>query len=91
MPRLKLRRRIGFSPDITYYNPQGVPMRCFKVVELTLEEVEVLCLKNVESLDQNECAKKMKTSQSTFQRILNSAQKKVSQALVYGMAIQINN
>jgi len=90
MPRPRLRRKVYFSPNVTYYKPQGVPMRFLKVVKLTLEEVEALRLKNVEGLDQNECAKQMKTSQSTFQRILNSAQKNVSKALVEGMAIQID-
>jgi len=91
MPRPRLSRRICFSPNITYYKPQGVPMRLLKIVELSLEEAEALRLKNIKDLNQTECAKQMKTSQSTFQRILNSAQKKVSKALIKGMAIQINN
>jgi len=91
MPRPKLNRKIRFSPNVTYYKPQGVPMRTLEVVELTLEEIEALRLKNVENLNQIECAKKMKTSSSTFQRILNLAQKKVSQALIAGKAISILN
>ena len=58
-------------------------------IELSKEEVEAMRLKNVKGLDQVEAAKKMKTSQSTFQRILISAYKKVSQALVEGKAIKI--
>jgi len=65
-------------------------MRDLDVVELTKEEVEALRLKNINNLDQKECAKKMKTSQSTFQRILSSAYKKISIALVEGKAIKIN-
>ena len=64
-------------------------MRNLKVVELTIEEAEALRLKNIKELDQDECAKQMKTSQSTFQRILSSAYKKVSQALIQGKAIKI--
>lgn len=41
-------------------------------------------------LDQGECAKRMKISQSTFQRILTSAHAKVSEALVKGKAICID-
>lgn len=89
MPRPRLNRRICFSPLVTYYKPQGVPMKTLKVIELTLEEMEALRLKNVKGLNQIECAKKMKTSTSTFQRILNSAQKKVSEALTAGKAISI--
>lgn len=66
-------------------------MRQLEIVELTAEEVEALRLKNVEDLGQTECAKKMKTSQSTFQRILTSAYKKISLALIKGRAIKIIN
>jgi len=64
-------------------------MRHLEVVELTAEEVEALRLKNIKDLDQIECAKLMKTSQSTFQRILSSAYKKISEALMEGKAIKI--
>jgi len=41
-------------------------MRFLDIVELTIEEVEALRLKNKEDLDQTEAAKMMKTSRSTF-------------------------
>lgn len=89
MPRPRLRRRVSFRPGVTFYKPQGVPMRTLEVVELTFEEMEALRLKNIQQLDQKECAKKMKTSQSTFQRILYSAYKKITKALTEGKAIKI--
>ena len=64
-------------------------MRFLDIVELTTEEVEALRLKNEKGLDQAECAKLMKTSRSTFQRILSSAYEKVTNALVEGRAIKI--
>jgi len=64
-------------------------MRMLDEVELTTEEVEALRLKNIEGLEQIECAKKMNTSQSTLQRILTSAYKKISQAIIEGKAIKI--
>ena len=64
-------------------------MRFLEVVELTREEVEALRLKNVKDLDQIDAAKQMKTSQSTFQRILSSAYKKISKAIIEGKAIKI--
>lgn len=64
-------------------------MRSLEVVDLTIEEVEALRLKNIKGLEQIECAKEMQTSQSTFQRILSSAYKKVSEALIKGKAIKI--
>jgi predicted DNA-binding protein (UPF0251 family) len=91
MPRPRLYRKINFNPDITYFKPQGVPMWSLDVVELTLEEVEAMRLKNITGLDQTECAKKMRTSQSTFQRIITSAYNKTSDALINGKAIKIIN
>lgn len=64
-------------------------MRFLEVVELTAEEVEALRLKNIKDLDQLDCAKQMKTSQSTFQRILSSGYKKITEALIKGKAIEI--
>ena len=64
-------------------------MRFLEVVELTREEVEALRLKNIKNLDQIDAAKQMKTSQSTFQRILTSAYKKMSKAIIEGRAIKI--
>ena len=84
-----LKRRITINPKITFFKPQGVPLRDLKITELSREEVEALRLKNTKNLDQNECAKAMKTSQSTFQRILSSAYEKISDAIVTGKAIRI--
>ncbi len=91
MPRPRARRKICFCPCVTYFKPQGIPLRELKVVALSMEEMEALRLKNIKSLSQTECAKRMRTSQSTFQRILVSAYGKISQALIEGKAIEIRN
>ena len=89
MVRPRLCRRIRFNPNVTYFKPQGVPMRFLEVIELTTEEAEALRLRNMKDLEQEEAAKKMNTSQSTFQRILSSAYKKITVALIEGKAIKI--
>ena len=89
MSRPKLCRRIRFNPSITYFKPQGVSMNHLEVIELTTEEAEALRLRNIKDLDQEEAAKKMNTSQSTFQRILSSAYKKITKAIIEGKAIKI--
>ena len=89
MPRPRLCRRVRIRPNSTYFKPQGIPMQYLESIDLTKEELEALRLKNIKGLDQVECAKLMNTSQSTFQRILSSANKKVSTALVKGKAIEI--
>jgi predicted DNA-binding protein (UPF0251 family) len=82
-------RRIRFSPDIRYFKPRGVPLSGLEEIELRADELEAMRLKYVEEFDQHEGAKEMHISQSTFQRILDSANKKVAGALVNGMAIKI--
>jgi len=64
-------------------------MRHLEIIELTAEEAEALRLRNIKDLEQEEAAKKMNTSQSTFQRILSSAYKKITEALIEGKAIKI--
>jgi predicted DNA-binding protein (UPF0251 family) len=64
-------------------------MRFLEIVELTTEEMEAYRLRHINDLEQEEAAKKMNTSQSTYQRILYSAYKKIADALVNGKAIKI--
>lgn len=89
MPRPKAKREINKFPTVTYYKPRGVPVRELEIVRLDLEEWEALRLKDVQGLSQIQAAKKMKTSQSTFQRILTSAEKKLATGIINGMAIEI--
>jgi predicted DNA-binding protein (UPF0251 family) len=91
MGRPCLKRRVKFNPKITYFKPRGVPVSSLDVVELKKEELEAIRLKNINNLDQKECAVLMETSPATFQRILVSANKKVAQALVGAKAIKITN
>lgn len=89
MPRPRTKRRIRLQPNVLFYKPQGIPLKHLKNVEISLEEWEALRLKNVKNLNQTEAALKMNTSQSTFQRILNTAQKKIASAIINGWAIKI--
>lgn len=89
MPRPRLCRKILFDPNITYFKPQGVPMRELEVVELTMEEMEAYRLRHINKMEQQNAAKEMNTSQSTYQRILYSAYEKIADALTNGKAIKI--
>jgi len=86
-----LRRRIRFNARADYFKPRGIPMVNLEIVELSAEEVEALRLKNIKNFDHAEAAREMKTSPTTFQRILTSAYKKVSDSIVNGKAIRIIN
>ena len=89
MPRPRLCRKIDFNPNITFFKPQGVSMRGLELVELTHEEMESYRLRHLNDLNQQAAAKKMNTSTSTYQRILNSVNKKIADALINGKAIKI--
>ena len=89
MVRPKLCRQLHFKPKSHYFKPQGVPMRQLGEVALTKEEMEAIKLKDFDGLEQTEAAERMKTSQSTYQRILASARVKIAEAIVKGKALRI--
>jgi len=64
-------------------------MRDLEETVLTVDEFEAIRLKDLEGLDQANAAEKMKISQPTFFRLLDSARKKIADALVNGKAIRI--
>jgi predicted DNA-binding protein (UPF0251 family) len=82
-------RRVQFDPKAVYFKPRAVPLSMLDEVELSLDEIEALRLCDLEGLDQVEAAKRMKISQATLCRILTSARKKVTEALIEGKAIKI--
>ena len=83
-------RRVYFNPNVVYFKPRAVPLSVLEEVDLRVDELEALRLCDLKNLDQVEAAEKMNISQSTFQRILSSARRKVSLALIEGKAIKIN-
>jgi len=89
MPRPRIYRRIRCRLRACYFKPVGTPLRFLEVIELTKEEVEALRLKHLLDLEQIEAAKEMGISQPTFQRTLQSAYRKIAEALINGKAIRI--
>ena len=91
MPRHKIPRCVRFNPDVIYFKPQGIPLRMLEEVVLRADELEALKLHDVDGLEQTKAAEKMKISQPTFARILDSAYKKIADALIKGKAIRIES
>jgi len=89
MVRPRLCRRVRFRPDVTYFKPRGIPLRNLEESILTIDEFEAVRLSDLERLSQEECAKKMGISQSTFNRLVIIARKKITEAIVKGKAIKI--
>jgi len=89
MPRPCKRRRICGNPTSNFFKPAGVRIRDIEEISLSEDEFEAIRLKDFKNNQQEECAQKMDISQPTFQRILVSARKKISDAIVNGKAIKI--
>ena len=89
MGRQPLWRRVNFLPQATYFKPAGVPLARLHEIRLSVEEAEAIRLKDLEGLEQEECAGKMNISRATFARELNSGRRKVAAALIQGQAIRI--
>jgi len=89
MGRRQLWRKVSFIPPITYFKPAGTPLAGLGEVNLLVEEMEAIRLKDIEGLEQEESAQKMNISRTTFSRILDSARQKIADALLNGKAIRI--
>jgi predicted DNA-binding protein (UPF0251 family) len=89
MSRPPKPRKVIFDPNVTYFKPRAVPLSELAEVGLGVDELEALKYSDLEGLDQIKAAKKMRISQSTFQRILSQARRKVAEALIKGKAIKI--
>ncbi|MFC1728626.1 DUF134 domain-containing protein [Nanoarchaeota archaeon] len=90
MVRPKLRRRIRFRGNFHYFKPQAIPLRELQEIVLSIDEFESVRLRDKLGLDQIKSAEKMNISQPTFHRILESARKKIAEAIVDGKAIKIH-
>ena len=91
MVRPQCEKNIKYEPPYKQFKPEGCPENKLGTVCIAPEEAEALRLKNIEKLDQTEAAKQMGVSQSTFQRILASAYRKMSEALIFGKEIKLGN
>jgi predicted Zn finger-like uncharacterized protein len=89
LPRPKKFRQVEFLPAVTVFKPAGAPQCNLEQVVLTIEELEAIRLKDLEGLDQEECAKRMRVSRPTFQRILTTARQKVANMLTHGLALRV--
>lgn len=82
-------RKIEHIPMVPYFIPADHEIEGVEVNVLLLEEVEAIRLKDLEGLEQAECAERMEVSRPTFQRILLSAREKIADGMINGKAIHI--
>lgn len=82
-------RRVEFIPIIQHFGPLDIEANNLAENVLRIEEVEAIRLKDIEKLEQEECAERMEVSRQTFQRILNNAREKIADSIINGKAIRI--
>ena len=89
MPRPVQPRTIEFVPRVTFFKPAGIPRVELEEVALTLDELEAVRLADLNGLYQEKAAPKMDISRSAFARILESARKKIADALIHGKSLKL--
>lgn len=82
-------RKIEHFPALPYFVPSNKDIPEIEKNILKLEELEAIRLKDLEGMEQEECAARMEVSRPTFQRILISAREKVADSLINGKVILI--
>ena len=91
MPRPRRKRCIRRRPEWNIYKPKGVPLSKIERINLNSDELEALRLKHKKEKSQEAAAEEMDVSRSTFSRILGEANKKITEALVEGHALKIED
>lgn len=93
MPRPIKWRTVEFVPDNKYFAPcpkgNCASRSEAEEIQVKIEELEAMRLKDIEGLNQEECAVRMQVSRQTFQNIIDVARKKVVTALVEDRAIYV--
>ncbi|MEW5773306.1 MAG: DUF134 domain-containing protein [Thermodesulfobacteriota bacterium] len=89
MPRPRRCRLVQGAPPVTYFKPQGIPLRDLAEVCLAVDSFEALRLADLEGMATEEAAARMGVSRHTFGRILADGRRAVAEALVRGRALRI--
>ena len=89
MSRPRHCRRVAQLPQANYHKPRGIPLSVLEEITLTVDEFEAIRLTDLEGLYQADAAEEMNISRQTLGRVLESAHKKIADALVHGKALLI--
>ena len=82
-------RRISCVPSASYFKPVGIPLRDLEEIVLGMDELEAMRLTDLEGQYQLAAAEQMGVSRQTIGNILNSAHRKLADALLNGKALRI--
>lgn len=89
MPRPKKCRLVKREPGVTFFKPQGIPLRVLEHAVITVDELEALRLSDFLGMSHEETAQQLKVSRPTVTRMLARAHQTLADALVNGKAIRI--
>lgn len=89
VPRPSSCRLVSGSPGAVFFKPAGIPTRELTEVVMSLDEYEAIRLADHEGLYQEEAARQMGISRTTFGRILDSAHRKVAEVLGGGRCLRL--
>lgn len=80
--RKRKSRNIDVDHSNLSFKPCGLRKDSLDVVIIFEDEIEAIRLADYESLYQQECANMMEISRTTFSRLVESARKKIADALL---------
>lgn len=91
MPRPKKCRKVCCLPAVNMFAPSPYVEEgsISNVIVMTVDEYEAVRLIDKEGLSQNECSKYMNIARTTVQQVYNNARKKIADALVLGLPLEI--
>ncbi len=89
MARPRKSRCVEREPGVTFFKPQGIPLKNLEQVIITVDELEALRLSDFLGLSHEEASQQLKVSRPTVTRMLTKAHQAVADALVHGKAIRI--
>jgi predicted DNA-binding protein (UPF0251 family)/predicted Fe-Mo cluster-binding NifX family protein len=89
VPRPSSCRYVSGNPGAVFFKPAGIQTREVVEVVMSLDEFEAIRLADREGLYQEEAARRMGVSRTTFGRILESARRKVAEFLSGGRCLRV--
>lgn len=87
--RRRRARCIEFNPGFLCFKPCGRPGPGLETLVLRADELEALRLSDLEGLYQEECARRMGISRTTFSRTLARARRVLADTLINGKRLLV--
>ena len=89
MPRPSKCRRVCCMPPCSRFGPLGQENQSSEPIRMTVDEYESIRLIDLEGMSQEETALRMGVARTTVQLIYNEARRKLAEALVRGVPLDI--